>query len=131
MGTKQQDIRTLSVKHSRLETLINHVNYETLVAEHRRQEKGKAVGVDRVTKEEYGENLKENLHNLLKRMKSFSYRPQPVRRAYIPKANGKKRPLGIPSYEDKLVQGVMANILNEVYEPRFLDCSYSAGLLPK
>lgn len=124
MGTKQQDIRTLSVRHSRLETLINHVNYETLVAEHRRQEKGKAVGVDRVTKEEYGENLKENLHNLLKRMKSFSYRPQPVRRAYIPKANGKKRPLGIPSYEDKLVQGVMANILNEVYEPRFLDCSY-------
>lgn len=124
MGTKQQDIRALSVRHSRLETLINHVNYETLAAEHRRQEKGKAVGVDKVTKEEYGENLRENLQDLLKRMKSFSYRPQPVLRKYIPKANGKKRPLGIPSYEDKLVQGVMANILNEVYEPRFLDCSY-------
>lgn len=124
MGTQRQDIRALSVKHSRLETLINHVNYETLAAEHRRQEKGKAVGVDKVTKEEYGENLRENLQDLLKRMKSFSYRPQPVRRAYIPKANGKKRPLGIPGYEDKLVQGVMAHILNEVYEPRFLDCSY-------
>ena len=124
MGTQRQDIRTLSVKHSRLETLINHVNYETLAAEHRRQEKGKAVGVDKVTKEEYGGNLRENLQDLLKRMKSFSYRPQPARRAYIPKANGKKRPLGIPSYEDKLVQGVMAHILNEVYEPRFLDCSY-------
>lgn len=124
MGTQRQDIRALSVKHSRLETLINHVNYETLSAEHRRQEKGKAVGVDKVTKEAYGENLEENLQDLLKKMKSFSYSPLPVRRVYIPKANGKKRPLGIPSYEDKLVQGVMANILKEVYEPRLLDCSY-------
>ena len=124
METKRQDIRTLSVKHSRLETLINRVNYETLEAEHRRQEKHKAVGVDKVTKEQYGENLEENLKNLVERMKKFSYRPQPVRRAMIPKANGKMRPLGIPSYEDKLVQGVMANILNEVFEPRFLNCSY-------
>ncbi len=124
MATKQQDIRTLSEKHARLETLINHVNYETLYAEHRRQDRHKAVGVDRVTKEEYEKNLEENLKDLVKRMKSFSYRPQPVRRVEIPKANGKTRPLGIPSYEDKLVQGVMADILNEVYEPRFLDCSY-------
>lgn len=124
MGTEQQDIRALSVKHSRLETLINHVNYDTLKAEHRRQQKHKAVGVDRVTKEEYEANLDENLKDLLDRMKRFSYRPQPVRRVEIPKGNGKMRPLGIPSYEDKLVQGVMAHILNEVYEPRFLDCSY-------
>ena len=75
-------------------------------------------------KEAYGENLEENLQNLLKRMKRFSYSPQPVRREYIPKLKGKKRLLGIPSYEDKLVQGVMANMLNEVYGPRFLDCSY-------
>lgn len=124
MGTERQDIRTLSVKHARLETLINHVNYDTLVAEHRRQKSGKASGVDKVTKEEYGKNLDENLKDLVSRMKKFSYRPQPVRRAMIPKANGKLRPLGIPCYEDKLVQGVMAHILNEVYEPRFLDCSY-------
>ena len=124
MVTKQQDIRTLSVKHSRLETLINHVNYETLKAEHRKQKAKKAVGVDRVTKEQYEVNLDENIRNLLDRMKKFSYRPQPVRRVEIPKSNGKTRPLGIPSYEDKLVQGVMADILNEVYEPRFLDISY-------
>ena len=82
------------------------------------------IFMDKVTKEEYGENLQENLEDLLSRMKRFSYSPQTVRRGDIPKANGKKRPLGIPRYEDKLVQGVMAGILNEVYEPRFLDCSY-------
>ena len=124
MATGQQDIRTLSEKHARLETLINHDNYETLKAEHRRQDRHKAVGVDKVTKQEYEANLDENLKRLVSRMKSFSYRLQPVRRVEIPKPNGKTRPLGIPSYEDKLVQGVMANILNDVYEPRFLDCSY-------
>lgn len=124
MLTKQQDIRTLSMKHSKLETLIHYVNYESLLNEHRKQSNRKAVGVDKVTKDEYSENLEENLNDLIKRMKTFSYRPQPVKRVEIPKDNGKTRPLGIPSYEDKLVQGVMANILNEVYEPRFLDCSY-------
>ena len=124
MATKLQDIRTLSEKYPKLETLIHLVNSETLKAEHKRQEKNKATGVDRMTKEEYGKNLDENIENLMNRMKTFSYRPQPVRRVEIPKPNGKTRPLGIPSYEDKLVQGVMANILNQVYEPRFLDCSY-------
>lgn len=124
MATKLQDIRTLSEKYPKLETLIHLVNSETLKAEHRRQEKNKATGVDRMTKEEYGKNLDENIENLMNRMKTFSYRPQPVRRVEIPKPNGKTRPLGIPSYEDKLVQGVMANILNQVYEPRFLDCSF-------
>ncbi|MBQ0070547.1 MAG: group II intron reverse transcriptase/maturase, partial [Spirochaetales bacterium] len=124
MGTELKEIRKLSRRYSRLETLMNRVNRSSLIEEHGRQQKGKAVGVDGMTKEKYGERLEENIGDLLERMKSFSYRPQPVRRTYIPKANGKMRPLGIPSYEDKLVQGVMARILNEVYEPRFLDCSY-------
>ena len=124
MASEIQDIRKLSVYYPKLETLIHLVNYDSLMAEHKRQLKGKAVGIDKVTKEEYDANLEENLKDLVKRMKSFSYRPKAVRRTYIPKANGKLRPLGIPAYEDKLVQGVMARILNEVYEPRFLDCSY-------
>ena len=124
METKLQDIRIMSKKYPRLETLINRVNYETLLAEHNRQSNSKAVGVDGISKADYQENLKENLNNLLSRMRKFSYRPKPVRRTYIPKPNGDLRPLGIPSYEDKLVQGVMANILSDVYEPRFLECSY-------
>lgn len=103
---------------------MHYVNYENLKDEHNRQAKDKALGIDGVSKEMYGEHLDENLVDLLTRMKAFKYRPKPVRRTYIPKANGKLRPLGVPSYEDKLVQGVMARILNEVYEPRFLDCSY-------
>ena len=124
MASEIQDIRKLSVYYQKLETLIHLVNYDSLMAEHKRQLKGKAVGIDRVTKEAYDANIEENLNSLLSRMKSFSYRPLPVRRTYIPKPNGKMRPLGIPAYEDKLVQGVMARILNEVYEPRFLNCSY-------
>ena len=108
---------------------MHKVNKETLKEQHKRQQQGKASGVDQMTKEEYEINLDENLDNLIKRMKSFSYRPQPVRRSYIPKANGKLRPLGIPAYEDKLVQGAMADILNGIYENIFLDCSY--GFRPK
>jgi len=124
MGNARKDITELSIKHEKLQTLINHVNKETLVAEHEKQKRKKASGVDQVTKEEYAEKLEENIENLLGRMKTFSYRPQPVRRTYIPKTNGQLRPLGIPAYEDKLVQGAMANILNKIYEPKFLDSMY-------
>lgn len=108
----------------RMENLMYHVNVQTLKAEHQKQSRKKATGIDGVTKDEYNANIDENLENLVERMKMFSYRPMPVRRTYIPKANGKLRPLGIPAYEDKLVQGVMADLLDEVYVARFLDCSY-------
>lgn len=114
----------LSKKHSKLQTLIHYVNKVNLEKEHQMQLKNKAVGIDGISKEEYNNNLDANLDNLLTRMKTFSYRPQSVKRVYIPKANGKLRPLGIPAYEDKLVQGVLARVLNGVYELRFLDCSY-------
>jgi RNA-directed DNA polymerase len=86
--------------------------------------KGKAVGVDGVTLAEYEVNLDENLRGLVERMKRQAYKPQPVRRTYIPKANGKMRLLGIPAIEDKIVQKAMTRILEAVYEADFLDCSY-------
>ena len=86
--------------------------------------KDKAAGVDHQSLETYGIRLDEHIEGLLKRMKQMSYRPQPVRRVYIPKANGKRRPLGIPTIEDKMVQNVMSQILTAIYEQDFLDNSY-------
>ena len=104
--------------------LMSRVNAQTLMVEHRKQSKKKATGVDGVNKAQYDVDAEGNIERLVERMKKFQYKPLPVRRTYIPKANGKMRPLGIPAYEDRLVQGAMANALNEVYETRFLDCSY-------
>lgn len=118
-----------SVTHQRLFSLINRVDAVALMAAHDKQKTYKASGIDGVNKDVYEQNLLENVLNLVERMKTFDYVPQPVRRTYIPKANGKMRPLGIPAYEDRLVQRVMADILAEVYEPRFLDCSH--GFRPK
>lgn len=124
MEHELKGIRYQSRTYAKLETLMNRVNEESIKEEHRKQSQKKAVGVDGVTKAEYGEKLDENIAGLIARMKKFSYKPQPVRRAYIPKANGKLRPLGIPAYEDRLVQSVMAGVLNDIYEERFLNCSY-------
>ncbi len=124
MAHELKEIRYQSRTYAKLETLMNRVNEESIKEAHRRQEKNKAVGVDGMTKAEYGKELDKNAPDLIKRMKRFSYKPQPVRMAYIPKANGKLRPLGIPAYEDRLVQSVMAEVLNDIYEERFLDCSY-------
>jgi len=129
MEQELRDLRYLSKKYAQVQTLMPRINEQALIAEHRKQERKKASGVDGVTKDEYGENLSDNIADLLNRMKTFGYKPCPVRRTYIPKANGKMRPLGIPSYEDKLVQGVMAEILTEIYEVRFSDSSY--GFRPK
>jgi len=126
LSTGLERIRQLAQEkpERKLQTLMHHVNEETLKAAHQAQKTGKAAGVDHETKISYGENLQENLVNLVERMKTFSYRPQPVRRTYIPKGEGKLRPLGIPAYEDKLVQSVMADILSAIYEPKFYDFSY-------
>ena len=123
MEHELRDIRYQSRTYAKLETLMNRVNEVSLKEEHRKQVQRKATGIDGVTKAEYGEKLDENVTELINRMKKFGYKPQPVRRVYIPKANGKMRPLGIPAYEGRLVQSVMAGILSDIYEERFLDCS--------
>ena len=124
MEKEKAETAELAAKYGRVQSLMRYVNKEALAKSYSCQLRGKAVGVDGVTKETYGENLSENLDDLLKRMKQFSYKSYPVRRAYIPKGNGKMRGLGIPSFEDKVVQGVFKEILEGIYEPKFLDFSY-------
>ena len=86
---------------------------------------GAAPGVDGVTKDEYGQQLESNLQKLVERLGRMGYRPQPVRRVYIPKAGSlKKRPLGVPAIEDKVVQMAMTRVLQEIYEADFLSCSF-------
>jgi len=85
----------------------------------------KAPGVDGVTKQEYGRDLESNLEDLSERLGRMGYRPKPVLRRYIPKAGtDKKRALGLPSFEDKLVQKALSRVLEQIYEADFLDCSY-------
>ncbi|MDI9497676.1 MAG: group II intron reverse transcriptase/maturase [Bacillota bacterium] len=124
MESETRGIRWQSRNRRKVENLMHLVDREALMQAHAKQPSGKASGIDGVTKEEYGRELGRNLCDLWERMKTFRYRPQSVRRAYIPKTDGRLRPLGIPAYEDKLVQSVMADLLTEVYEPRFRNCSY-------
>ena len=130
METEMNRIAEIARKHGKVQTLVHHINVENLREQHKQMKSGKATGVDRVTKEEYELNLEENLANLVDKMKRQAYKPQEVRRIYIPKDGSKeKRGLGIPAYEDKLVQGVMAKILTAIYEEKFVDVSY--GFRPK
>lgn len=124
MENEKAEIARLAEKYGRVQSLMQYVNKKTLEESYRRQPKGKAVGIDEMTKEKYGERLEENIDDLIARMKRFAYRPYPVRRAYIPKTNGKMRGLGIPSFEDKMVQGVFKEILEAIYEPKFKEFSF-------
>ena len=109
----------------KLQALMHLINVESLADSHCKMNGNKAKGADGITKTEYERELKANLENLIEKMKKWAYRPQPARRVYIPKiGSDKKRPLGIPSYEDKLVQDVIAQILGVIYEPIFMDFSF-------
>ena len=126
MGTKLERIMEISATTPKPEftSLYHLINVEMLKQCHKELDGSKAVGIDKVTKAEYGEHLEENLTNLVSRLKNKAYKPLPSLRVFIPKANGKKHPLGIASYEDKIVQLAVKKILEAIYEPRFLNCMY-------
>jgi RNA-directed DNA polymerase len=107
-------------------SLAHHIDIDLLREAYRRTRKDSAPGVDGQTAAEYQEDLGENLQSLLDRFKSGRYQAPPVRRAYVPKGSDrtKKRPIGMPTFEDKVLQRAVAMVLEAVYEQDFLDCSY-------
>jgi RNA-directed DNA polymerase len=112
----------LQTRYNALMGLLS--NQEGLMESFDAQSGRKAVGVDKVSKADYAIGIEERIKSLSAKLRSLSYRPQPARRSYIPKSNGKKRPLGIPSFEDRIVQHRLSRILQAIWEPEFRDCSY-------
>src|SRR5260370_42566025 len=109
----------------RFTALLHHVyDVERLHAAYGEIERNAAAGVDGETWRHYGEKLEENLRELSERLKRGAYRAKPVRRAYISKADRRRRPLGVPTLEDKIVQRAVVEVLNAIYENDFLGFSY-------
>ena len=118
-------ISNIARQYKQVDTVMYALNKENLKQSAMKIAGNKAVGIDNVTKKEYAENLDDNIEDLIARMKRMAYKPKAVRRVYIPKpGSDRKRPLGIPAYEDKIVQDVMTQILNAIYEPMFKEFSY-------
>lgn len=125
--TRLQRIAELARKHpERVFMSIGHaLDVELLREAYRRTRKDGAAGVDGQTAREYERDLEDNLRALLDRLKAGTYRAPPVRRVHIPKGDGRKtRPIGIPTFEDKIAQRAVAMVLEAVYEQDFVDCSY-------
>ena len=114
---------------ARFHSLAHLIDAPALRRSYGRLRKGAAVGVDGVTKEQYGRDLEVRLQDLHERLKSQRYRHQPIRRVHIPKDQGKTRPIGISAFEDKLVQDALRDLLGAIYEQDFLDCS--CGFRPR
>ncbi len=133
MKTKFAIISRLSADNSEMvfDQLMHHFNKENLLSWYQSLRGKAAVGIDGMTKEKYGENLEENLDALLRKLKTMSYIPGPVKQILIPKEgrNGATRPLGIGNFEDKIVQKGVQKILEAIYEPLFWNSSY--GFRPK
>ena len=108
----------------KLTNLFNHLRVDLMREVFYRLKRKAAPGVDGQTWEDYAEGLEDRLVALQDRLHRGSYRPPPVRRQYIPKADGRMRPLGIPAIEDKVVQGAVVALLTKIYEAELLDCSY-------
>lgn len=124
-GLNRIAIKAKQDEHLRFTSLVHHINEENLEECYKELKRGKASGIDGETVENYGNNLKENIQDLVGRLKSKTYRPKPVKRVHIPKpGKAEKRPLGIPSVEDKLVQIMLKKILESIFEGDFVEDSY-------
>ena len=127
MDTKLKRIAEIakSKPNEKVTSLMHLINKEMLLKCNEELKPNKASGIDGVSKIKYQESLEENIEELLNKMKTFKYKPQAVKRVNIPKpGSNKTRPLGIPSYEDKLVQLGINKILMSIYEQDFIDCSF-------
>lgn len=126
VSTQLQQLAEQAAAHAewKFTTLAHHLDVEWLRVAYVKVRKGGAVGVDRKTAEQYAENLAENLRNLHARLKRGEYTAPPVRRVWLDKADGSKRPIGIPTFEDKIVQRAVTLLLNAIYEQDFYDFSY-------
>lgn len=126
METKLSSISEKAKKEEkyRFKNLVYLVNAESMRSSFYELKREKASGVDGVSLEAYERNLDGNIQDLVERMKRQAYKPQPVRRTYIPKANGKLRALGIPTVEDKMVQMCITRILEAIFEGDFIETSY-------
>ena len=111
-------------KRTRFTALLHHVTVQRLRDSYYALKREAAPGIDGVTWQEYGTDLDEKLADLHRRIHRGTYRAQPSKRAYIPKADGQQRPLGIAALEDKLVQQAIVTVLNQIYEEDFLGFSY-------
>lgn len=116
-------------KKEKFTALLHHIDYELLLESFLALKRQAAAGVDQVTWEDYDAQLEDKLQDLHKRVHSGAYRALPVRRVFIPKADGRQRPLGIAALEDKIVQRATVAVLNAIYEEDFLGFSY--GFRPK
>jgi len=110
--------------HARLNSVAHLMDEAALGRAYDRMRRDAAVGVDGITKEQYGQRLEDNLRELHERLRTMRYRHQPIRRVHIPKGDGRTRPIGVSSVEDKIVQGALREVLEAVYEQDFLECSY-------
>ncbi len=127
VSTKQQRIADMARQAPEMAftSLFHHIDRDWLHEAYRRTRKDGAAGIDGQTAKDYAANLEENLGSLLDRAKSGDrYKAPPVRRVYIPKGDGGTRPLGIPPFEDKVLQRAVVMVLEPICEQDFLDCSY-------
>lgn len=111
----------------RFHSLAHLIDLPALERAYHRQRADAAVGVDGVTKEQYGQNLEANLQDLHARLKAQQYRHQPIRRVHIPKGQGQTRPIGISAFEDKVVQDAVREVLEAIYEQTFWTHRMASG----